>query len=34
MKTEQTTIVYAQWNRWTSFDVMKHHMTTTDVILK
>ena len=34
MKNEQTTIVYAQWNRWTSFDVMKHHMITTDVILK
>ena len=34
MKTEQTAIVYAQWNRWTSFDVMKHHMITTDVILK
>ena len=34
MKTEQTTIVYAQWNRWTLFDVMKHHMITTDVILK
>ena len=34
MKTEQTTIVYAQWNRLTSYDVIKHHMITTDVILK
>ena len=23
MKTEQTTIVYAQWDRWTSYDVIK-----------
>ena len=30
MKTEQTKIVYAQWDRWTSYDVMKHHMITTD----
>ena len=32
MKTEQTTIVYTQWDRWTSYDVIKHHMITTDVI--
>ena len=25
MKTEQATIVYAQWDRWTSYDVIKHH---------
>ena len=34
MKTEQTTILYAQWDRWTSYHAMKHHMTTTDVTLK
>ena len=34
MKTEQATIVYAQWDRWASYDVIKHHMITTDVILK
>ena len=34
MKTEQTTIVYAQWDRWTSYDVINHHMIITDVILK
>ena len=34
MKTEQTTIVYAQWDRWTSYDVIKHHMITTDVTIK
>ena len=33
MKTEQTTIVYAQCVRWT-YDVIKHRMITTDVILK
>ena len=33
MKTEQTTIVYAQSDRWT-YDVIKHHMITTDIILK
>ena len=33
MKIEQTTIVYAQWDRWTSYDVIKH-MITTDVTLK
>ena len=32
MKTEQTTTVYAQWNRWTSYDVIKQQMITTDVI--
>ena len=31
MKTEQTTIVYVQWDRWASYDVIKH--ITTDVIL-
>ena len=34
MKTEQTKIVYKQWNRWTSYDVIKHHMITTDGTLK
>ena len=34
MKTEQVTIVNAQWDRWTSNDVIKHHMIITDVILK
>ena len=34
MKTEQTTIVYAQLDRWTSYDVIKHQMITTDVTLK
>ena len=34
MKTEQTTIEYGQWDRWSSHDVIKHHMVTTDVILK
>ena len=34
MKTEQTTIVYAQWDRWASNDVIKHHIITTDVVLK
>ena len=34
MKTEQTTIVYAQWDRWTSYDVINHQMRTTNVILK
>ena len=32
MKTEQMAIVYAQWDRWTLYDVIKH--ITTDVILK
>ena len=27
-------ILYAQWDRWTSYEVIKHHMITTDVILK
>ena len=27
-------IVYAQWDRWKSYDVIKHHMITTDVTLK
>ena len=34
MKTEQTTIVYAQWDRWTSYDVIKHQMITSHVTLK
>ena len=34
MKTEQTSVVYAQWDRWISYDVIKHHMITTDFILK
>ena len=34
MKIEQKTIVYAQLDRWTSYDVIKHHMISTDVILK
>ena len=34
MKTEQTTILYVQWDRWSSYDVIKHHVITTDVILK
>ena len=32
LKTEQMTIVYAQCDRWTSYDVIKYHMITTDVI--
>ena len=34
MKTEQATIVYAQWDRRASYDVIKHHMIIMDVILK
>ena len=34
MRTEQTTISYAQLDRWASYDVIKHHMKPTDVILK
>ena len=34
LKTEQTTHVYAQWDRWASYDVIKHHMITTNVISK
>ena len=34
MKTEQTTIVHAQWDRWTLCDGIEHHMITSDVILK
>ena len=33
-KTEQTTIAHAQWGGWTSYDVIKHHMITTDDISK
>ena len=28
------TLVYTPWDRWTSYDVIKHPMITTDVILK
>ena len=31
MKTEQRIAVYAQWDRWT-YDMIKHHMITTNVI--
>ena len=34
METEKMTIVCVHWDRWTSYDVIKHHMITTDVILK
>ena len=34
MKNEQTTVVYAKWDGWTSYDVIKHHMITTDFLLK
>ena len=34
LKTEQTTIVSRQWDRWASYEVRKHHMITTDVIIK
>ena len=31
LKTEEATIVYAQWDKWGSY-VMKHHMITIDGI--
>ena len=34
MKTEQTTIVYAQWDRWTSYSVIKDRMLNINVTLK
>ena len=34
MKTVQTKNVYARWDRWTSYDVIKHHMITNHVTLK
>ena len=34
MKTEQTAIVYALWNRWASSDVLKDLMITTDAIIR
>ena len=34
MKAAQTEILYAQWDRWTSYDEVKHHMKTFDVTLK
>ena len=33
MQTEQATTGYAQWDGWTSYDVIKHHMITTDKLL-
>ena len=30
LKTEPTTIVYAQWDRWASNDMIKHQTITTD----
>ena len=34
MKTEQMKTLYEEWNRWASYDVIKHYMITTDVTLK
>ena len=34
LKTEQTAVAYTQWDRWASYDVIKHHIITTDVITK
>ena len=34
MKTEQPALVCAQLDRLTSYDLIKHHMITTDVKLK
>ena len=34
LETEQMAIVYAQCDRWTSYDMIKHHMITTDIISK
>ena len=34
MKTVQTKTVYARWDRWTSYDVIKHHMIANHVTLK
>ena len=34
LKTEQTTIVSAQQDRWTSYNMIKLHMITTDVLSK
>ena len=34
MKTEQMTIVHAQLDRWTSYDVIKDHMISTDITLR
>ena len=34
MKTEQMAIVYTQWDRRTSYDVIKHNVITTDGTLK
>ena len=33
METEKTIIAYTQWDRWRSYDMIKH-MITTDIILK
>ena len=34
LKTEQMTIAYSQWDSWVSYDIIKYHMITTDVIIK
>ena len=34
LKTEQMTIVYAQWDRWASYNAIKQHMIIADVISK
>ena len=34
LKIDQTTVTYAQWDLWTSYDMIKHHMIITDVTLK
>ena len=34
MKTVETKSAYTQWDGWTSYDVIKHHMITTDITLK
>ena len=33
MKTVETKSAYTQWDGWTSYDVIKHHMITTDKLL-
>ena len=34
MKTEETSIVLKLWDRWTSYDVIKNQMITTNAVLK
>lgn len=34
LKTRKTIIVYAQWDKWASYDVLKLNMKTTDVVSK